>query len=207
MQTPVLDGVIENADDRSDLGEVGRYFDIVTAELEKGSETYKLWTELYPDEWRPFNALANDANLLGRYDTVVEASEQAVRLDPNQNFGYVNLLAGLIAFNRLDEARSICAQLIGRRYDDTFIHLNLFAIASLRHDGQALSREYEWTQRHPDNIAMRYVQAQADAAMGKVKQSTERFEEVAKLIAASGDSEAAAIRWRAIHLFGLFLNP
>jgi len=54
---------------------------------------------------------------------------------------------------------------------------------------------------------MRYAQAQADAAMGKVKQSTERFEEVAKLIAASGDSEAAAIRWRAIHLFGLFLNP
>ena len=25
---------------------VGRYFDIVTGELEKGSETYKLWTEL-----------------------------------------------------------------------------------------------------------------------------------------------------------------
>jgi DNA-binding winged helix-turn-helix (wHTH) protein/tetratricopeptide (TPR) repeat protein len=171
---------------------VGRYFDIVTGELEKGSETYKLWTELYPDEWRPYNALANDANLLGRYDTVVDASKQAVRLEPNQNFGYANLLAGLIALNRLDEARSVCEQLVGRGHDDTFIHLDLFAIATLRHDGQALSREYEWAQKHPDNIAMRYAQAQADAARGKIEQSTKLFEEVAKLGVASGDSEAAA---------------
>ncbi len=171
---------------------VGRYFDIVTVELEKGSETYKLWTELYPDEWRPYNALANDANLLGRYDTVVDASKETVRLDPNQNFGYANLLAGLIALNRLDEARSICEQLLGRGQDDTFIHLDLFAIATLRHDARALSRENEWAQKHPDNIAMRYAQAQADAAMGKIEQSTKLFEEVAKLNAASGDSEAAA---------------
>ena len=171
---------------------VGRYFDIVTGELEKGSETYKLWTELYPDQWLAYNALANDANLLGRYDTVVDSSYQAVHLDPNHNFGYINLLSGLIALNRLDEAKSICEQLIGRGHDDTFIHLNLFAIASLRHDGQALNREYEWAQKHPDNAAMRYAQAEADAAMGKVKRSTELFEEVAKQNAATGDSEAAA---------------
>ena len=171
---------------------VGRYFDIVTSELEKGSETYKLWTEMYPDEWLAYNALANDANLLGRYDTVVDASKQVVHLYPNHNFGYINLLFGLIALNHLDEAKSQCEQLIGRGHDDTFIHLNLFAIASLRHDEQALSREYEWAQRHPDNISMRCAQAKADAAMGKVKQSTELFEEAAKLTAARGDSEAAA---------------
>jgi eukaryotic-like serine/threonine-protein kinase len=171
---------------------VGRYFDIVTGELEKGSETYKLWAELYPDEWLAYNALANDSNLLGRYDTVVEASEQAVRLDPNHNFGYINLISGLIALNRLEEAKSICEQLIGRGHDDTFIHLDLFAIATLRHDGQALSREYEWIQKHPDNGAMRYAEAQSDAAMGKVTQSTKLFEQVARQSAASGDSESAA---------------
>jgi eukaryotic-like serine/threonine-protein kinase len=171
---------------------VGRYFDIVTGELEKGSETYKLWTELYPDEWRSYNALANDANLLGRYDTVVDASKQTVRLEPNHNFGYINLLSGLIALNRIEEAKSICEQLIGRGHDDTFIHLDLFAIATLQRDQQALSREYEWAQKHPDDSAMRYALAQADAARGKIKQSTELFEQAAKLTAASGDSEAAA---------------
>jgi len=171
---------------------VGRYFDIVTNEREKGSETYKLWTELYPDEWLAYNALANNANLLGRYDVAVDASKQAVHLVPNHNFGYINLLSGLIALNRLDEARSICEQLIGRGHDDTFIHLSLFNIASLRHDQQALAREYDWAQGHPDNIDMRTAQAEADAAMGKVKQSTEILEEAAKLSVAGGHAEAAA---------------
>jgi eukaryotic-like serine/threonine-protein kinase len=170
----------------------GRYLDIVTSEREKGSETYKLWTELYPDEWRAYNALANDANLLGRYETVVDASKQAVRLAPNQNFGYVNLLAGLIALNRLEEAKSICEQLIGRGHDEPFIHLNLFAVASLRGDQQSLAREHDWAQRHPDNNAMLYAQAQNDAAMGRVKQSTKVFEQIARQEAASGEAETAA---------------
>ena len=29
----------------------GRYFDIVTGELEKAAETYRLWTRMYPGEW------------------------------------------------------------------------------------------------------------------------------------------------------------
>lgn len=171
---------------------VGRYFDIITNEREKGSETFKLWTELYPDEWLAYNALANDANLMGRYDTAIDASEHAVHLDPNHNSGYINLLSGLISLNRLDEAKSICGELIGRGHDDTFIHLGLFAIASLKHDEEALSREYEWAQKHPDDTAMRYARAQADASIGKVTQSTALFEEVAKLSAASGDTEASA---------------
>jgi DNA-binding winged helix-turn-helix (wHTH) protein/tetratricopeptide (TPR) repeat protein len=171
---------------------VGRYFDIVTNEREKGSETYKLWTELYPDEWLAYNALANDANLLGRYNTVVDASQHAVYLDPNHNFGYINLLSGLIALNRLDEASSICERLIGQGHDDTFIHLSLFSIASLRHDEQALSREREWAQRHPDDTSMQYAEAEADAAMGKVRESTDLFEHIAKRSVASGDTEAAA---------------
>jgi len=94
--------------------------------------------------------------------------------------------------NHLDDARSLCEQLIGRGHDDTFIHLNLFAIATLRHDKQALSREYEWAKRHPDDIPMLYDQAKAEAAMGEVNRSTELFEEAAKLTAARGDSEEAA---------------
>jgi eukaryotic-like serine/threonine-protein kinase len=170
----------------------GRYFDIVTSEREKGSETYKLWTELYPDEWRAYNALANDANLLGRYETVVDAAKQAIRLDPNQNFGYANLISGLIALNRLDEAKSICAQLIGRGHDEPFIHLNLFAIALLRDDRQLLSREHDWAQGHPDSTDMLYAQAQNDAAMGKARQSTKVFEQIARQQAASGETETAA---------------
>ena len=170
----------------------GRYFDIVTGETEKGSETYKLWTELYPGDWRPYNAVANDAYQLGRYETVVDAARQAVRLGPNQNFGYVNLINGLIALNRLEEANKLCQQLITQGHDDSFIHIDLFTIASLQHDELALSRELEWAREHPNNADMLYARAETAAAEGKVKESTKLFEQVAGLDAATGDLESAA---------------
>ena len=57
-------------------------------------------------------------------------------------------------------------------------------------DGPAVCRE--WAQEHPDDASMRYAQALAYAAMGKVTESTKLFEEIVKQIAASGESEAAA---------------
>lgn len=170
----------------------GRYFDIVTGESEKGSETYKLWTELYPDDWLPYNALANDANLMGRYETVVETAKQAIRINPNHNFGYINLLAGLTALNRLDEAKKICDQLVARGHDETFIHLNLFSLANLQHDEQALRRENAWAEKHPDDIAMLYAEAEAAAGEGKVKQSNRIFEDAVRKTVAGGDNEYAA---------------
>jgi eukaryotic-like serine/threonine-protein kinase len=170
----------------------GRYFDIVTGELEKGSETYKLWAELYPNEWRPYNSLANDAYMMGRYETVVEAARQAVRLGPNQNFAYNNLLSGLIGLNRVDEARKMCEQLQSQGNDESFIHLILFGIAFLRHDQGGLRREIEWGQKHPDDQNMIYVRAQADAASGKLREGTELLELFAKMNVASGDAESAA---------------
>jgi DNA-binding winged helix-turn-helix (wHTH) protein len=70
----------------------GRYFDIVTSEIEKALETYRLWTGLYPDEWLPLNALANDANLIGRYDVAVQAALRSVALGPAQLFPRTNLM-------------------------------------------------------------------------------------------------------------------
>jgi tetratricopeptide (TPR) repeat protein len=170
----------------------GRYFDIVTGELEKGSETYKLWAELYPNEWRPYNSLANDAYMMGRYDTAVEAARQAVQLGPNQNFAYNNLLSGLIGLNRIDEAKKMCEQLLAQGNDESFIHLILFGIAFLRHDEAGLRREVEWGQKHPDDQNMIYARAQADAAVGKLREGTELLELFAKMNVASGDAESAA---------------
>jgi tetratricopeptide (TPR) repeat protein len=94
--------------------------------------------------------------------------------------------------NRLDEAKSICEQLIGGGHDESFIHLDLFAIALLRGDQESLARERDWAQKHPDSTVMLYAQAQNDAAMGKTKQSTKVFEQIARQQAASGQTETAA---------------
>jgi DNA-binding winged helix-turn-helix (wHTH) protein/tetratricopeptide (TPR) repeat protein len=170
----------------------GRYFDIVTGEVEKGAEAYKLWTEIYPNDWMPYNAVANDSYQLGRYETVVEASQQAIRLGPNQDFGYSNLLAGLVALNRLDDAKKICEQLILQGHDETFIHLDLLQISYLQQDEASFNREIGWARQRPDAVDPLYATAQAAAAMGKIRESTELYERAAKRDVANGDFESAA---------------
>jgi DNA-binding winged helix-turn-helix (wHTH) protein/tetratricopeptide (TPR) repeat protein len=170
----------------------GRYFDIVTGETEKGAETYTLWTEMYPNEWLAYVGLANDSNQLGRYETVVQSATRANELGPNQDFGSSILVGGLIALNRLDEAKKICDQMIAQGHDESFIHVDLLQVAYLQQDQQLFNRELEWAEQHQNSVEATYARAQAAAAMGKIQESTKLFEQAAKLTIANEDKESAA---------------
>lgn len=171
----------------------GRYFDIVTGEREKGSENSKLWTEIYPNDWKAYNALSNNAVLLGRYQTAVDNARKAVELGPGQDFGASNLLAGLMGLNRVDEAKALCEKLLSTGHDNSFIHLDLFAIAYLQNDQAALERQRDWAKRHPNDVGMIFAEGSAAASEGRLEIATKLFDQTAELDIASGDSEAAAI--------------
>lgn len=171
----------------------GRYFDVVTGEREHGSDTYKLWTELYPNDWLPYNAIANNAVLLGRYETAVDSARKAMELGPSQDFGASNLIAALIGLNRLNDAKSMCEQLLAKGRDNSFIHLDLFAIAYLENDQEAIKRQLEWGEEHPDDVGMMFARGSAAASEGKIETATKLFDQTAEVDISNGDSEAAAI--------------
>jgi len=171
----------------------GRYFDIVTGEREKGSETSKLWMEIYPNDWKPYNGLANNAVLLGRYQTAVDNARKAMELGPGQDFGASNLLMGLMGLNRMDEAQALCEKLLSTGHDNSFIHLDLFGIAYFENDQPALERQRDWAKKHPNDVAMIFAEGSAAASEGRLETATKQFDQVAELDIANGDSEAAAI--------------
>ncbi|HEY1676409.1 MAG TPA: winged helix-turn-helix domain-containing protein [Candidatus Sulfotelmatobacter sp.] len=170
-----------------------RYFDVATAEREQGAETFKLWTELYPNDWRGYNGVANDSILLGRYETAVDFARKAVELGPHQDFGSTNLIAALIALNRLDEAKKICEQLLAKGKDNGFIHLDLFAIGTLQNDPAAIEQQLSWAGKHPDDTGMSFARASAAASEGRIEPATKLFDQTSEVQIRSGDSEAAAI--------------
>jgi DNA-binding winged helix-turn-helix (wHTH) protein/tetratricopeptide (TPR) repeat protein len=171
----------------------GRYFDIVTGEREKGSENSKLWLEIYPNDWKAYNALANNAVLLGRYQTAVDNARKAMDLGPSQDFGSSNLLMGLMGLNRMDEAKDLCEKLLSTGHDNSFIHLDLFGIAYFENDQPALERQREWAKKHPNDVGMIFAEGSAAASEGRLENATKQFDQVAELDIANGDSEAAAI--------------
>ncbi|MGH9407897.1 MAG: tetratricopeptide repeat protein, partial [Vicinamibacterales bacterium] len=169
----------------------GRYFDIVTGELEKGSETYRLWTRIYPDEWLPNNALANDADLLGRYDVAVSAAKRAVELDPKQLFGRVNLMTALVSQNRFEDAIAEAKAILAIDPNNASAHVALYAIALHAGDAADEQREVEWGARHAGEEGIPYVAAETAALHGRMREMRRLFHEVARRSRADGNDEGA----------------
>ncbi len=170
----------------------GRYFDIVTGELEKASENYELWEQTYPDQWLAYNALANDANQLGRYETSIKAAKEAVLLNPNHSFGYTNLVLGFLGSNRFREAQAVCEEAVARKRDTDTIHISLYEMALMDGNKKASQREMDMAARNADEPGMLYVEAEAAAAQGRMKEANRLFQQNVAQLQAAGQHEGAA---------------
>lgn len=170
----------------------GRYFDIVIGDLEKASETYRAWTQVYPDEWLGFNALANDANLMGRYDVAENASRRTVALEPNRLFGYTNLATALLGLNRYDDAKTVCRQALEHFPDGSSAHVMLFALAAFQRGDAAMAREVAWSNAHPDRSEVPFEQGEWAAFRGRPVEAEKIFQEAARRERAAGNVESPA---------------
>ena len=170
----------------------GRYFDIVTGELEKASENYELWEQTYPDQWLANNALANDANLMGRYETSIKAAKEAVHLNPNHSFGYTNLVLGFLGSNSFTEAQAVCEEAVARKRDTDTIHISLYEMALMEGDEKASRREMDLASGSQRQPLMLYVEAKAAQAQGKMKEASRLFQQNVAQLQADRQLEIAA---------------
>jgi DNA-binding winged helix-turn-helix (wHTH) protein/tetratricopeptide (TPR) repeat protein len=169
----------------------GRYFDIVTSEIEKALETYRLWTGLYPDEWLPLNALANDANLIGRYDVAVQAALRSVALGPAQLFPRTNLMTAYCGLNKFKEASETAREMLARTPDNEAAHIALYSIARYSGDAAGAQREVAWGTQHPSGSGIPYVEAEDAGRQGRFSEMTRLFREAARIERERGNAESA----------------
>ncbi|HWB14761.1 MAG TPA: winged helix-turn-helix domain-containing protein [Vicinamibacterales bacterium] len=169
----------------------GRYFDIVTREMEKAIENYRLWTSVYPDEWQPFNGLANDADLIGRYDVAAPAAARALALDDTQLFPRVNLMTADCALNKLAECLDQARRILARTPDDSSAHLVLYVLARHAGDEAAAEREVAWAAQHPSDSGVLYVEAEDAGLHGRFAEMTRLFRQVARIVRDGGNAEGA----------------
>ena len=171
----------------------GRYFDIVTGELEKGAETYRLWTRMYPGEWLAFNALANDANLMGRYQ-IARGRREHVPSSSSRGryFGQTNLLTALVALNRFDEAKSVAGRMLEQDPDNSSAHTARYAMADFLGDTAARDRELAWSRTTADGSGVIYVEAESAAQHGRFAESTRLFQDVVRTQSGLHNDAAAA---------------
>ena len=164
----------------------GRYFDVVTAEMEKVAGIYKLWTEIYPNDWLGYNAMSNDANMLGRYALAAVAADRAIALAPDHNYGYTNRAVALLGLNRVDEAAGVAREAIRRGRDGGVLHSVLFTAAFVQGDEPGMTRERTWAASHADEVDIPVADAEAAEAQGRIKDSERQFTQLADWAAGHG---------------------
>jgi serine/threonine protein kinase/tetratricopeptide (TPR) repeat protein len=116
------------------------YYDIATGELEKATEGYKQWLQIYPRDTTVHGNLANEFMVAGKYQDAIEAERPQLTGDSSV-VDFLNLAASYTGLNRFDEAQGAINDAFARKLDDPVLHENLYTLDFLRGDTAKLEHE------------------------------------------------------------------
>jgi DNA-binding winged helix-turn-helix (wHTH) protein/tetratricopeptide (TPR) repeat protein len=169
-----------------------RYFDVVEGDLEKSVQNYELWTEVYPKDWRPFNNLAVACLAIGCNDKAESAARQARQLHPTHVFPHSNLAEALMVLGRLDEAKRVGEEAIAAHFENVGLRVILYQIAFTQGDAESMRRHVSWSRDKTRAGDMMFAEAQAAAAIGKLKEARQLFAAAVSSAQTHGFAENAA---------------
>ena len=86
------------------------YYANVTGELEKAAQVYEQWHENYPRDASAIGNLGGTYGRIGYQEKFLEASRQALRLNPSYGAIYYNVATAYMNLNRLDDAEAAFKQ-------------------------------------------------------------------------------------------------
>jgi tetratricopeptide (TPR) repeat protein len=125
---------------------------------------------------------------LGRFDDALSQHQEAVRLNPNAALTHEGVARDYMAMDRFDEAKAVLTKAISKKIQYPAMNADLYEIAFIQHDVQAMEQELDWGKANPD-AAGRLLNSQVRAAIfaGKISE--------ARKLMASAQPESASDRW------------
>jgi serine/threonine protein kinase/tetratricopeptide (TPR) repeat protein len=135
----------EHASEREKLAITANYYQSVTGELKKATQTQQQLIAIYnPRDATPFLLLGILYAEQGQYEKAEEVFRQSLSLEPESRFPYESLCNSLMGLQRLDEVRQIIQQAQARKLDDFVLHNALYALAFLAADTTAMVEQQKW---------------------------------------------------------------
>jgi serine/threonine protein kinase/tetratricopeptide (TPR) repeat protein len=173
------------------------YYDTVLGDLDRSIPVYRLHAQIYPGSSWAHNNLASNLGELGRWQEAIAEVREALRLDPNNSFAYMNLTAFLIASNQPDAAEATIKQgLLLRALDDTSSRLPLYQLAFLRGNAREMERLLaDMTGKDGEQESLD-AQSNTEAYYGRLARARYFSRRAVESELRSGSQEAAAL-WRA----------
>ena len=151
----------------------GHYYDIVTGDYESAIELYKRWTQTYPRQNSPWDNLSLAYQTLGDQEKALAAANEALRIDPTDEFGYQNKTVSYLFMNRYDEAKAVAETAKSQKIDPIVIHDTLYSIAVIQGDQAAMQRESAWGNGKPAEMFFLQRKSFYEDSIGKIELSRE----------------------------------
>jgi serine/threonine protein kinase/tetratricopeptide (TPR) repeat protein len=174
----------------------GRYCEITSNPDECSRDVYELWKHTYPRDWTAYNNLNVIYAGQGRFDEALADGLEALRLNPDHLFPYVNVIEAYTALGRLPEARTIAERALARKLEDSEIHFNLAQIAFALGDRAAMVAELKRAVGRPDEGRFIAFEADTLASAGRLASSHELRARAETVASATQSPLAARIRAR-----------
>jgi eukaryotic-like serine/threonine-protein kinase len=187
----------ERASDRESLRISTMYFDLVTGEIEKADQQYRLEIQTYPHDHVARLNLGVNYSTLGQYDAAVAELGQYLQLEPDEAHGYANLGAAYLALGRLEQAAATFEQSRQRKLDDPFLHLFSYYLAFLRNDAAGMQSQVEWAagKAQAEDMLLS-AESDTEAYYGHMEKARELSQRAVLSARRSNSNEAAAL-WQA----------
>jgi tetratricopeptide (TPR) repeat protein/predicted Ser/Thr protein kinase len=168
----------EHASERERLLIAADYYQIVTGELDKATQTYQETIESYPRDYGAYGNLGTVYGKQGRYEKAAEITKEALRLTPDRIAQYDNLANYTLALQRFGETRQTIHESQARKADDLVLRNALYALAFLGADSAAMVEQQQWFAGKPGyeevGLALASDTEAYSGRLGKARELTKR---------------------------------
>jgi tetratricopeptide (TPR) repeat protein len=183
--------------EREKLHVTALYYTFATGELEKANQTYELWIQVYPRDFTAYINLGSTYMVLGQYEKAATETREALRVEPNFVVAYSNLGQIYLALNRFDEARATTEEALGRKLENIYLHLNLYALAFFQGNAVAMKQQEDWAVgKAGAEDWMLSLESDTEAWSGKLGKARELSRQAVESARRSDEKEPAGL-WQA----------
>ncbi len=164
----------EKVSERERFDIEGDYYLTATGELEKATQTFELWQQIYPRDDAPYRHLGFVSNALGNWEKALEELREALHLEPNNVTNYLNLSVAYTTLNRLDEAEAMFKEADKRKLENEQLLQSRYWLAFLKGDAAQMAQLVSAAMGKPGaEDLLLAAQADTEGWYGKLKNARE----------------------------------
>ena len=166
----------------------------VTGNLQKELQTLESWVQTYPRDAVAVGIMAGWVSFgTGNYERGVQASQEAIRLDPDNPIPYAVLSAHNLFLDRFTQAAETLQRAVQRKLEISQFLVNRYYLAFLKGDQAGMEREIARAPAEHAEAWMLQNQALVLAHYGRMRQARTMWERAIALAQQAGTRETAAL--------------